>query len=202
MEIELLPYNLPDRDLINSGTPGAMVWRPQQTTLVLGQSNKPESSLNVDQVLKDEIPVMKRNSGGETVILTPETLVISVVFVTEGFENPSTYFRKINQNIMTVLQDLGVEGLEQKGISDISKGNKKILGSSIYRHRAALLYHAVLNISESPELMERYIAHPPKEPDYRKGRSHAEFVTSLRELGCNVDIEKLREALESGMMMM
>jgi len=46
-----------------------------------------------------------------------------------------------------------------------------------------LLYHAVLNLGEPASTFERYLKHPSKEPDYRKGRSHSDFVTSLKEKG-------------------
>ena len=69
------------------------------------------------------------------------------------------------------------------GISDITMAGKKILGSSIYRSKEALLYHAVLNLGEPASTFERYLKHPTKEPDYRQGRSHSEFVTSLKEIG-------------------
>ena len=37
----------------------------------------------------------------------------------------------------------------QKTISDIAIGDKKILGSSMYRKKNTIFYHAVLNVSES-----------------------------------------------------
>lgn len=190
-----MPYDLPDAALLKQDGEAVMVWQPDENVLVLGQSNHPETSLNQEAVLRDRVRVVKRSSGGETVILSPETLVISAIFQTETFGNPSFYFKKMNGKIMTALEQLGIRGLEQKGISDISVQNRKILGSSIYRHRSALMYHAVLNINESSATMERYLAHPPKEPDYRAGRSHKDFVTSLRELGCTADPEEIKSTL-------
>lgn len=195
MEIQVMPYDLPDAALLKQEGEAVMVWQPDENVLVLGQSNHPEISLNQEAVLRDRVRVVKRSSGGETVILSPETLVISAIFQTETFGNPSFYFKKMNGKIMAALEQLGIRGLEQKGISDISVQNRKILGSSIYRHRSALMYHAVLNINESPATMERYLAHPSKEPDYRAGRSHKDFVTSLRELGCTADPEEIKSTL-------
>jgi lipoate-protein ligase A len=196
MQLDYSPYQLPDVGLIESHDNVVMVWQPVTTCLVLGQSNQIEKSLHVQAVLDDGIPVMKRNSGGETVILSPETLVISMAFDTQDFQNPSQYFRKINTSIIEVLMKVVPVVLEQKGISDISCGDKKILGSSIYRHRSRVLYHAVLNVGLPITLIERYIAHPGKEPDYRKGRSHSEFVTSLKSLGCEASVESLQALLQ------
>jgi lipoate---protein ligase len=193
----ILPYSLPDKDILNDATPlSVLVWQPEEVYLVLGQSNKMEESLLEDAVANDHVQVMRRPSGGQTVILTPKTLVISVAFSVVSFKNPSVYFSKINDCIIAALDSVRVSGLSTKGISDISFGDKKILGSSIYRRRDRVLYHAVLNVSEDIGMIEKYIQHPPKEPDYRKGRSHSDFVTSLHELGFEIPINDLTETLK------
>lgn len=46
-----------------------------------------------------------------------------------------------------------------------------------------VFYHAVLNIGETPEFIGRYLKHPAREPDYRIGRKHEDFVTSVRLAG-------------------
>ncbi len=195
--IEVIKYNLPDFDIFNTDLKFEVsVWRPERTFLVIGQSNDAERSLKTDLVLRDNILVYKRPSGGEAVIITPNTLVISLVFKTDKLLNPKEYFAKINQAIIAALQHNGVEDLHQKGISDIAIGEKKIAGSSIYRKPDKVFYHAVLNVSEKPEVIARYLLHPQKEPDYRQGRDHSEFVTSLAEEGYMIDPEILRYDLE------
>lgn len=195
-KITVKKYDLPDFDIMERQDDFTVkVWRPDQTCLVLGQSNHPETSLVVEEVLEDQIPVYKRPSGGETVILTPNMLVISVVFRVPTLQNPKPYFVKINSSIISALEKQGVTGLNQKGISDIAIYDKKILGSSIYRTTEKMFYHAVLNISESIDTISKYIAHPAKEPDYRQGRSHKEFVTSLQEAGHELSIERLEELI-------
>ncbi|PLW94333.1 MAG: hypothetical protein C0591_13050, partial [Marinilabiliales bacterium] len=73
----------------------------------------------------------------------------------------------------------------------ISIGVKKILGSSIYRKQQTLFYHAVLNISEPVENISLYLKHPKKEPDYRLGRNHEEFFTSLKNEGYSFSFNEL-----------
>jgi lipoate-protein ligase A len=194
-----LPYNLPDAELIDGSSTGFMVWQPRYPALVLGQSNQLAKSLNPDAVVDDGISVYRRPSGGETVMLDPETLVISVAFDTDGFKNPGEYFRQINAILIDALNPLIKGELVQRGISDISCGDKKILGSSIYRKRNRVLYHAVLNVSMKVEVLERYIAHPPREPDYRKGRPHKDFVTSLSELGYAGTAVELQSLLQKNL---
>lgn len=179
------PYGLPDAILIDpEATNNAfMVWQPDQTVIVLGQSNQADTAVYTDLAEQDGIPVYKRHTGGQAVILTPRTLVISVRLISEKLDNPQVYFKRINHLIMEALSDLGISNLNEKGISDIAIGEKKILGSSIYRKRSMVFYHAVLNIAESPEFIGRYLKHPTREPDYRTGRRHEDFVTSIHLAG-------------------
>jgi len=194
---DTLPYHLPDQALIDpeAGGNAFMVWQPAETVIVLGQSNQAETAVHTDLADQDGVPVYKRQTGGQTVILTPRTLAISVRLFSEKLDNPQVYFKRINNVIISALANLGIAGLVEKGISDIAIGEKKILGSSIYRKRNMVFYHAVLNISETPEFIGRYLKHPVREPDYRIGRKHEEFVTSIHLAGYPLAVETVREAL-------
>jgi lipoate-protein ligase A len=123
--------------------------------------------------------------------LSPNTLVISVKLPLNNEIKTHHYFKLINNSIIDALSELDVKQLGNKGISDISIGVKKILGSSIYRKQQTLFYHAVLNISEPVENISLYLKHPKKEPDYRLGRIHEEFVTSLKNEGYSFSFNEL-----------
>ena len=99
--------------------------------------------------------------------------------------------------MLDVLSDLGVKNYGMKGISDITIGDRKILGSSMHRREKRLVYHAVLNISEDPGIFERYLKHPGREPDYRQRRKHGEFVTSLKKEGYNITYMDIAAILNS-----
>jgi lipoate-protein ligase A len=196
MTIEVQKYDLKDYSIFESNNDyDYYLWHPDDRYIILGRANNPEASLETDLVEVDNVMVYKRPSGGETVILTPNTLVISVKQKIGNELNTQKYFKEINDKIMDALSTLGVQDLSMKGISDISIGDKKILGSSIYLRKQTLFYHAVLNISESVDVISKYLKHPTKEPDYRKGRSHKEFVTSLSEQGYKLNVKEIIAAL-------
>ena len=176
-------YNLPDILLLVDKTKRFLTWIPDKSYIVLGASNKVEEALFVEKVKQDDITVLKRPSGGQTVMLTPNNLIISVVFFQLDNLQPKLVFNQINSLIIECLEQAGVKNLAMKGISDIAIDGKKILGSSIYRSKDALLYHAVLNFGEPASTFEKYLKYPSKEPDYREGRKHSDFVTSLKEKG-------------------
>ncbi len=194
--IPVLPYNLPDEALLkNNQIPDCLVWQPDDVYLVLGRSNDAIKSLYTERVEEDGITVLKRPSGGETVILTPATLVIACTSKLQTFNRPRDFFKWCNDIIIGVLNDYGTEGLHQKGISDISVGDKKILGSAMFKAPDRYFYHAVLNVSELPGTIAWYIRHPGREPDYRKGRTHAEFVTSMAIEGIVIDFQQIKKEL-------
>jgi lipoate-protein ligase A len=195
--LPLQTYNLPDHALIDPEAAGQafMVWQPEKPVIVLGQSNQAEAAVHGELAELDGIPVYKRQSGGQTVILTPRTIVISVRLIAEKLDNPQVYFKRINGLIMEALSSLGVYGLNEKGISDIALGELKILGSSIYRKRSMVFYHAVLNVSETPQFIGLYLKHPTREPDYRAGRRHEEFVTSVHAAGFPIPIGEIMEEI-------
>ena len=113
--------------------------------------------------------------------------------------SPKRYFEMYNEIIIKALHSLGIKGLAQKGISDVCLRDKKVLGSSIYRNKDVLLYQAVLNISESVFSLEKYLKHPPREPNYRDKRSHKDFVTSLTAQGYHLSAEEIKKAKVPGL---
>jgi lipoate-protein ligase A len=196
-EMKVETYNLTDAELLddNISIYRCMIWEPGFLCIVLGQSNDLERSVWVENVEADKIPVYKRPSGGETVVLSPDTMVISILKRGDGLRSPRKYFDTYNEQIISALRALGINNLAKDGISDIRIGDKKILGSSIYRDKDRVLYHAVLNRAEPADTIERYLKHPPREPGYRRGRTHRDFVASMTELGYVFPFETIKETI-------
>jgi len=188
-------YNLPDIDLLKKKSNQFLIWIPDKVYIVLGASNNRNDALYMDKVISDNITVLKRPSGGQSVMLTPNNIIIAAVFFDKNTLHPKDVFQHINQLIISTIENTGMQNLSMMGISDIAISGKKILGSAIYRSKEALLYHAVLNLGEPSATFSKYLKHPSKEPDYRNGRSHSEFVTSLREKGYNESSHHLENVL-------
>ena len=191
-------YNLPDRKVLESDKPvDFIVWHVDKRYLVLGRSNEAESSLIAHAVDADNIQILKRPSGGEAVLLTPKMLVIALKYPLGKVAKAHDVFGIANGLIKQALSELGVQNITARGISDICIGEQKILGSAIFRKPDSVFYHAVLNVNEDVRLIDRYLKHPKREPDYRKGRSHLAFVSSLHKSGYTIDIKSLAEKIES-----
>jgi len=184
--INVTPYNLPDADLFTGSGDRMLIWQPDKYYIVLGQSNTPERSLVIENVVYDNITVTKRPTGGEAVVLSPFMAVVTAARDFATLTSSKEFFSEMNSIIIESLSDLGIQNLGTKGISDITIGTRKILGSSMHRRENRMVYHAVLNIAEDPVIFEKYLRHPLREPDYRGQRRHSEFVTSLKREGYEI----------------
>lgn len=195
--VEVRAYDLPDVVLLEDQDSAyrCVIWEPGFPAVILGQSNSPQDSLLSEKIAEDRVPVYKRPSGGMGVVLSPNTLVISILRRGDRLQSPYVYFKEYNRRIIAALSGLNIANLRADGVSDICIGEKKILGSSIYRNKDIVLYHAVLNRAESTDIFERYLKHPPREPEYRRGRSHRDFVTSLHEQGYTYSSTELQNVL-------
>lgn len=172
-----------DEDLIEQvrqGSPWSYrSWQPEGIIVVLGRANQAELETWQERCQEELVPIIRRRGGGGTVVLSPGTLVISLVKRVRYQYHFQEYFHRINDYIIEALTSLDIHDLQQQGHSDICIRDRKILGSSMYRSRDILFYTASLMIANDLTLLDRYLKHPSKEPEYRKGRLHAAFVTTI-----------------------
>lgn len=157
------------------------IFVPEKPLIVLGSSNDAEREVNVAEAERRGIAICKRAGGGGTVVLYPGCVVISLgMWVEKPFEN-NRYFAQVNQAVIGFLQGLTEKpvALTQRGISDLAVGDKKVGGTSLFRSRQYLLYQASLIFNLDLGLISGLLRHPSKEPDYRKGRAHQDFLAGL-----------------------
>ena len=69
--------------------------------------------------------------------------------------------------------------IEQAGISDLILAGRKFSGTAQQPKRSFLLHHGTLLYDMDLSLIPRYLREPPRQPEYRAGRSHLAFVGNL-----------------------
>jgi len=184
--------------------PFAYLYEQQHVEVVHGPSFVASKELFVDRCLTDSVPITERRGGGGTVVLSPGTLVIVAVGERRegGREWAQSVFRRVNGAIIAALLKAGIDGAAEAGISDIAVGGRKALGSSLYMgSRPPLFYYqSSLMVSNDLGLMDKYLRHPPREPDYRGGRGHGEFCTTLTGCGLTVGMDELIRLIEAELM--
>lgn len=163
----------------------------KRKAVVLANSNQAEVEANVAFCEQNNIAILKRKGGGGTVLLGPGCLILTFAFLAKDVFNNQRYFSLINQTWIDALANAGLQGLHQRGHSDIAHGEKKIAGTSLFRKKHLVVYQGSLLVDVDFDLVAQALKHPSKEPNYRDGRSHRDFLTSTTELGLAMTADQL-----------
>ena len=180
------------------GAPVLRLYEPETVTVVMGAGRKAAEDVMEEHAAADGVPLRRRRGGGGTVVLSPGQAVLALVTeVASPFRNRE-YFRAINGWVREALSGLGVDParVEDRGISDLAIGERKILGTSLYRRRLLLFYQASLLVSNDLSLFDRYLRYPSRVPDYRGDRGHRDFCTTLAAEGYALSVARVMGSLE------
>jgi lipoate-protein ligase A len=181
---------------LTSRVPGSRVYEPQTPCVVLGAAGKPEQDLILDALRRDGVSWMRRRGGGGTVVLGPGQVVLALVTEVDSPFRNREYAAQINSWIVEALRRLSITGVHPAGISDLAIREKKIVGTSIYRTRLVLFYQASILVDADISLFTRYLTMPVRVPDYRRGRSHEEFCTTLAREGYHGGVASVADSLK------
>ncbi|MFC1500754.1 lipoate--protein ligase family protein [Candidatus Zixiibacteriota bacterium] len=179
------PYDL-DEHLLEStredDQPHFTIYRHPGTAVVLGRGSDPEKELDLPACLADRVSLTRRRGGGCAVVLDPGNLVVSVTLPLPGLTGISRAYDDLTRWMIEGLALAGVKEIERAGTSDLALGDRKVGGSCIWRTAGLLFYSTTLLVDPRLELIERWLRHPPREPEYRRGRSHREFMLPLSDV--------------------
>ncbi|MCC6157621.1 MAG: hypothetical protein IT350_06170 [Deltaproteobacteria bacterium] len=174
----------------SDGFARVQVRNPDRVRVVLGRGSRADIELQLDACRADGVEIVRRPGGGCAVVLDPGNLTVAIALPVSGIGDNPRWFAKITAWMIGALADAGVPGVDTEGISDLVIDRRKIGGSCIHRASGVLHYAASLLVAPDVSLIERYLRHPPREPKYRAGRAHRDFVGSIealirRELGAD-----------------
>ncbi|MBL9166975.1 MAG: lipoate--protein ligase family protein [Verrucomicrobiales bacterium] len=167
-----------------SGGQTLRFWEPTEVFVVVGYGNSVAQEVEMDACVSAGIPVLRRCTGGGTVVQMPGVLNYNLVLQIPE-TGPLSTLTGTNQFIMGRLREaiascpgLG-ERLSVRGVSDLCFDERKVMGSAQRRKRTALVFHGSLLLGANLNLIERFLRFPSKQPDYRANRTHLEFCTNL-----------------------
>ena len=171
-------------------------WESPTPFIVLGRISKEQDDLIIDKVKEDAIAVLRRASGGGTVVQGKGCLNYSVVLNKEN--NPQLNDLKqsyayILEKVVHALASLGVKA-QYLPISDIAlcDSNKKFSGNAQKRARQFILHHGTILYDFDLSLISQYLAMPKDMPEYRQQRTHDNFVTNI-----SCSLNSLKESIAS-----
>ena len=101
----------------------------------------------------------------------------------------STNVHVLSRNRMA-LRTLVKGAVEIQGHTDLVVNGRKFSGNAQRRLRRALIFHGTFLLNFDLGLMEGILPLPSQQPEYRRGRSHGEFLTNL-----NLPAAEVKEAL-------
>jgi lipoate---protein ligase len=157
------------------------LWESPTVAVVMGASCRWREEVRVDACRAGGVPILRRSSGGGTVVIGPGALNVAVVLPTVaapelGAVDTAQAF--VLGRIAGALRKLG-PAVEVLGSGDLTLGARKFSGSAQRRLRRHVLVHATILYGFPLDRIARYLGTPRRQPAYREGRSHEEFVTNL-----------------------
>lgn len=160
------------------------LWESPQVFVVLGLTGKLQEDVHLDRCQRDRIPVLRRSSGGGTVVQGPGCLNYSLILSKQkhpGINDLRKSYHYIIGKIITAFSPLNVHGVFMP-ISDIAlqETQKKFSGNAQKRGRNYILHHGTILYDFDLQFIERYLKIPRDVPEYRRDRGHLEFVGNIK----------------------
>lgn len=153
------------------------LWEWPRLAVVLGSGCKLAEDVDVAACRADGVPILRRSSGGGTVLLGQGCLCYSLVLA-YARDEALTEIRPSYHSVLSRLVE-AMPGLEMAGISDLVWAGRKCSGNAQQRKRHHVLHHGTILYAFELEYVSRYLRLPARQPEYRAGRSHDAFLGNL-----------------------
>jgi lipoate-protein ligase A len=158
------------------------IWSPGSPFIVLGYSRRAAAEVDIEACRRASIPVLRRASGGGTVLQGAGCVNYSLVLRIPS-EEPRPGITDTTREIMGRHADLFTNLLGEKvrheGESDLTFRGKKFSGNAQRRLVRHVMFHGTFLLDADLAMISRFLRHPESEPAYRGKRPHAEFVTNI-----------------------
>lgn len=172
--------------IINEGSP---------PSIIMGISNTPEKLLNISLIKKNNIPVIKRFSGGGTVVVDNDSIFVTFIFPKKiiPFSYPEEIFNW-NVNFYKKVFPLPDFSLTE---NDYTISNRKCGGNAQYIKKDKWLHHTCFLWDFNKKNMQ-FLQIPSKAPTYRCNRNHQDFLCCIKNHfpSKQIFISKIIEKLE------
>jgi lipoate---protein ligase len=168
-----------DEELLVEGRGMLRLWETTDECVVLGQAGRPERDVHIAACRDADVPILRRCSGGGAVLLGLGCLNYSLVLPLEWEPKWHEVRHSLTWVMSRMRQALAIPGLQCEGVCDLAMNRRKVSGSAQRRTRHAILPHGTLLYGFDPARAQRFLKPPHREPLYRAGRAHADFLGNL-----------------------
>ncbi len=170
------------------------IWEFAEPVVVAGRSSRVHEEIDLDYCRTRNIPVLRRCTGGASVVGGPGCLMYSVVLAHachDGLKKIDVAHQYVMERVLAAVQQQ-VPAAALQGICDLTFRNCKCSGNSLRVTRDRILYHGTVLYDFDLSMLNRCLREAPRQPDYRGGRDHGAFVTNVP-----LSPEVLRKDLEA-----
>lgn len=144
----------------------------------MGTSQEPSALLDLERVKNSNIPVIKRFSGGGTVVVDENTLFITFIFAKDFLSVPPFPEPILKWSASLYQKSWQIPGFHLRE-NDYCIDDKKCGGNAQYIQKDRWLHHTSFLWDYSLDNMHHLLL-PQKRPQYRLDRSHEAFLTRLK----------------------
>ncbi len=163
------------------------LWESPSYAVVLGRSSSANLEANLGACRQNHIPVLRRCSGGGTIVAGPGCLMYAVVLDFDAYPQLRAIDLAHNFVLGRLTKALAplLSNVAKAGTSDLIIEQKtehaaqKFSGNALRIKRNHLLYHGTLLYNFDLNRIHRLLGSPTRQPEYRNGRRHNEFIANL-----------------------
>ncbi len=168
-----------------------------EASVVLGRNQNPLEEINLGFAYRNNIPVLRRISGGGTVFHHPGNLNFS--FITDYKTDRLHNFRFFNEPVVQLLRQLGVPA-EMNDRNDILADGRKISGSAQFSSRGRMISHGTLLFDAPLDQLDELLTVQNKDVHSRSHKSVRSRVANISGfLDQQMDISEFRTYLTEGL---
>ncbi|MBF0571344.1 MAG: lipoate--protein ligase family protein [Candidatus Omnitrophica bacterium] len=158
-------------------------WESSRIFIVLGRIGRAEIDINSNQIQQDNVSVLRRSSGGGTVLQGPGCLNYTLILSKQKHPEINDLrksYEWISDKVIAALRKSGLDAYFRP-MSDLATGSgeKKFSGNAQRRAKSYILHHGTILYKFDLSLISRYLKMPQEVPEYRKHRPHMDFVTNV-----------------------
>lgn len=175
--------------LVNDGTP--------DPAIVMGISGKLDELVYRDKALAREVTVIRRFSGGGTVVVDRNTVFATMISDDIDLPDVEALPRPLMEWTTKMYEHaFGKYGKFRLRENDYCFGERKFAGNAQAITRKRWLHHTTFLWDYEPRNMA-LLRHPSNAPAYREGREHSHFICSLKD--CIPSRQELLESIAAAM---
>jgi lipoate-protein ligase A len=157
------------------------LWHPSKPLAVIGRSSPWQTEVNHAFCQQENIPVVRRCSGGQSIVTGPGCLMYAVLL--DYRRRPELRMldaahRFVMTKMQSALQTIGIQSLIE-GTSDLTVNGRKVSGNAMRCKKNWFIYHGTMICDMDIRVIENCLGAPFRQPEYRQQRSHQDFLAQL-----------------------